>query len=136
MAGFLNIQHWLQFSVGAACVALTMAIGGARDAHSFAYIFSGDLITHALGYTGVGGTINITVGIDTTSDFAVDMIILTQNVVNSWNGLLPTTGNLNSIGISGTQVDYESTLLHEMGHSLGLAHVNAGDRIEPHGAKS
>jgi len=107
-----------------------VAVGGARDAHSFAYIFAGesngiDVVTHALGYNGTGGTVSISVGIDPTSSFAAQMVIPTQNVVNTWNGLTPTTGNLNSSGISGAQVDYESTLLHEMGHSLGLAHVNA-----------
>jgi hypothetical protein len=127
--------------IAAACTALSLsiAIGGARDAQSFAYIFSGeangvDVVTHALGYTGGGGTLNITVGIDPTSAFAVQMVIPTQNVVNSWNGLLPTTGNLNSVGISGSQVDYESTLLHEMGHSLGLAHVNAASESGQVGA--
>jgi hypothetical protein len=113
-------------------MALTgvVALGGARDAHSFAYIFAGevngiDVVTHALGYNGTGGTISISVGIDPTSAFAAQMVIPTQNVVNTWNGLTPTTGNLNPSGISGSQVDYESTLLHEVGHSLGLAHVNA-----------
>lgn len=130
MGELLKLRRRPRIAIGAACVALSLAIGGAREAHSFAYIFSGeangvDVVTHALGYTGVGGAINITVGIDPTSAFAAQMIIPTQNVVNTWNGLLPTTGNLNSIGISGSQVDYESTLLHEMGHSLGLAHVNA-----------
>ncbi len=119
----------LATSVACAALALSVSVGGARDAHSFAYVFAGetngvDIVTHALGYTGIGGTLTITVGIDPTSTFAAQMIIPTQNVVNTWNGLLPTTGNLNSVGISGTQVDYESTLLHEMGHSLGLAHVN------------
>jgi len=101
-----------------------------RDAQAFAYIFAGDangvnLVTHAQGYTGAGGGIEVTVGIDPTSAFAAQMIIPTQNVVNTWNGRLPTTGNLNPTGVGAGQVDYESTLLHKMGHSLGLAHVNA-----------
>ncbi len=70
----------------------------------------------------------MTVGIDPTSAFAAQMIIPTQNVVNTWNGRLPTTGNLNPTGVGAGQVDYESTLLHEMEHSLGLAHVNAATR--------
>ena len=126
-----NVRRLKKLATSVACAALALCatIGGARDAHSFAYIFAGeangvDIVTHALGYTGVGGTLTISVGIDPTSAFAALMVIPTQNVVNTWNGLLPTTGNLNSVGISGTQIDYESTLLHEMGHSLGLAHVN------------
>jgi hypothetical protein len=85
-------------------------------------------VTHAQGYTGAGGGIEVTVGIDPTSAFAAQMIIPTQNVVNTWNGRLPTTGNLNPTGVGAGQVDYESTLLHEMEHSLGLAHVNAATR--------
>ena len=109
-------------------VALTAGIS--RDVHAFAYIFAGetngvDVVTHAQGYNGTGGTVTVTVGIDPTSSFAAQMIIPTQNVVNTWNTLAPTTGNLDSSGISGSQVDYESTLLHEVGHSLGLSHVNA-----------
>jgi uncharacterized protein (TIGR03382 family) len=121
-----------QFVLSTFAIVLSgvVALGGPRDAHSFAYIFAGeangvDVVTHALGYNGTGGTVSISVGIDPTSAFAAQMIIPTQNVVNTWNGLTPTTGNLNSSGISGSQVDYESTLLHEMGHSLGLSHVNA-----------
>ena len=116
----------------AASTALYVCMAGTapRDAHAFAYIFSGeangvDLITHAQGYTGTGGGIVVTVGIDPTSAFAAQMVIPTQNVLNTWNGRLPTTGNLNPAGIGAGQVDFESTLLHEMGHSLGLAHVNA-----------
>ncbi|NKB22700.1 MAG: hypothetical protein GKS01_19600 [Alphaproteobacteria bacterium] len=113
-----------------ALVLGVFTLNAPRDAHSFAYIFAGeangiDVVTHALGYNGTGGTVSISVGIDPTSTFAGQMLIPTQNVVNTWNGLTPTTGNLNSSGISGSQVDYESTLLHELGHSLGLAHVNA-----------
>lgn len=117
-------------SIFAIALSGAVALGGARDAHSFAYIFAGetngiDVVTHALGYNGTGGTVSISVGIDPTSSFAAQMVIPTQNVVNTWNGLTPTTGNLNPTGISGSQVDFESTLLHEMGHSLGLSHVNA-----------
>ena len=69
MDGLQKRWRRLRIAVSAACIALTMAIGGVREAHSFAYIFSGeangvDLITHVLGYTGVGGAIGITVGID------------------------------------------------------------------------
>ncbi len=108
----------------------TLTAGISRDVHAFAYIFAGeangvDVITHAQGYNGTGGTLTVTVGIDPTSSFAAQMVIPTQNVVNTWNALAPTTGNVDSSGISGSQVDYESTLLHEVGHSPGLSHVNA-----------
>lgn len=124
--GFLKLA-------GSFCASAILAVTltAPREAHSFAYIFAGEangvnIVTHALGYTGTGGALNITVGIDPTSAFAAQMVIPTQNVVNTWNGLVPTTGNLSSAGIGGSQIDFESTLLHEMGHSLGLAHTNMG----------
>lgn len=104
--------------------------GGARDAHAFAYIFDTlgpNVVTHSNGYTGTGGNLVISVAIDPSSAYATQMVIPTQNVVNTWNGLLPTLHNLNPSGTdnpSGSQIDYESVLLHEMGHALGLGHVN------------
>lgn len=111
-----------------AALAIATGIGGARDANAFAYIFTGfgaDIVTHAKGYNGTGGTISVSVGIDATSAFATEMQISVQNVVNTWNGKAATTGNLSFGQIGFSQVDFESVLLHEVGHSLGLAHVNA-----------
>jgi len=68
------------------------------------------------------------VGIDPSSENAQSMVISTQNVINTWNQLVPTTGNLvsgSANNIPSGFVDFESVLLHEMGHSLGLGHVNA-----------
>ena len=99
--------------------------------NAFAYIFAfnfnvPNLITHPVGYTGTGGVLNITVGIDPTSANAMAMVTSTQNVIASWNNLAPTTGNLDFSGIvAGGEVDFESVLLHEMGHAMGLAHCNA-----------
>ena len=53
------------------------------------------------------------------------MPVSVQNAVAMFNGLVTTTGNVEFGVISGSDVDFESVLLHEMGHSLGLAHVNA-----------
>lgn len=100
---------------------------------AFAFIFAGatnlDIIAHPMGYTGVGGVINISVGIDPTSVNAADMVGPTLNVITTFNNLTPTNGNLllgasNNIPLN-SQYDFESVLLHEMGHSLGLAHCNA-----------
>lgn len=98
-----------------------------------AYIFAGatngvDVVAHPTGYDGTGGTLNVTVGIDPTSVNASDMEISTRNVVNTWNRLNPTTNNFAFGVIDGSEIDFESVLLHEMGHSIGLAHVNLGSQ--------
>ena len=83
-----------------------------------------DLIMHSSNYNGTGGVLDVTVGIDSSSVFASQMEVSVQNVISTWNGLVPTTNNVNFGTISNSQIDFESVLLHELGHSLGLAHVN------------
>ena len=84
-------------------------------------------VTHPSGYTGTGGTLRVTVGIDPTTAYASDMVIPIKNIVNTINRLQVTTENL----ISGVNndipsgfYDFESVALHEMGHALGLGHPN------------
>ena len=99
---------------------------------AFAYVFAGeangvDLVAHPIGYTGTGGTLTVTVGIDPTSANAASMAIPVQNSCNRFNQLISTTGNVTSdfVNIPAGAFDFESVFIHELGHSLGLAHVNA-----------
>jgi hypothetical protein len=112
-----------------------LLLGLVVSANSFAgaYIFAGeangiDLVTHPNTYTGSGGTVTVRVCIDPASPNATNMEIPIQNNINIFNRLQPTTGNLIGGGannIPGNQVDLESVALHEIGHCLGMAHVNA-----------
>ena len=99
---------------------------------AFAYIFAGeangvDVVAHPIGYTGTGGVLTVTVGIDPSSANAASMAIPVENACNVFNQLSPTTGNIifDFSTIPFGYIDFESVFLHELGHSLGLAHVNA-----------
>jgi len=55
------------------------------------------------------------------------MVTPVQNVIRTWNGLEPKTPNLALGGdnsIPSNTLDYESVVLHELGHCIGLAHPN------------
>ncbi len=115
-------------------VALSLVmLSTPQRADAFAFIFAGetngiDVVTHPLGYTGSGGTLDISVGIDPTSTNSAAMQTPVQNIVNTWNSLIGTIDNLkfaSNNNIPTGTYDFESTALHELGHSLGLAHVNA-----------
>jgi len=86
-----------------------------------------DVVSHPLGYTGTGGTLDISIGIDPTSQFAANMADSVQNAIDTFNSLNPTTQNIVSGGdnnIPPGLIDFESVFLHELTHSMGLHHVN------------
>jgi hypothetical protein len=91
--------------------------------------FNKQTVTHPPGYFGNGGHITVSVGINPSSPHAGEMVSCVQNVVNTLNALIPTQGNLLLDGennIPSNSIDFESVLLHEMGHALGLNHPNIG----------
>lgn len=85
-----------------------------------------DIITHPTGYAGFGTDLVVTVGVSPSSPNADVMGVSIQNAVNTWNFLIPTTGNIitTNNNVPSNQFDFESVALHELGHCIGLAHPN------------
>ncbi len=89
-----------------------------------------DIVTHPTGYTGSASNqeVVVKVCINPASANASAMETSVRNVVAVYNAKQATTGNLlfgADNNIPAGAVDFESTVLHEMGHCLGLAHPNA-----------
>ena len=109
--------------------------GMASSCWAGAYTFAGEtygvnIVTHPSGYTGISSTLPVEVCIATTSSNQAEMEISVRNIITVYNQLEPTTGNLQfDWASSGGDMpdgsyDFESTALHELGHCLGMAHVN------------
>ena len=114
-------------------LVVVFLLGPARLVQAGTFLFAGEangvnLITHPTGYTGGGGTLTVGVCIDDTSANASEMILPVQNIVATFNRRQAVAPNLfsssnNDIGSS--EIDFESVALHEVGHCIGLGHVNA-----------
>lgn len=90
-----------------------------------------DSITHPSGYTGTEGILHIKVCIDADATDAADMEISIKNVVKQINQMTASSPNLffgTDNNIPSDEFDFESVVLHELGHCTGLGHPNLGQQ--------
>ncbi|MFV2004489.1 MAG: matrixin family metalloprotease, partial [Gammaproteobacteria bacterium] len=98
------------------------------------YLFTSEtgvdnVITHPTSYTGTESDVVVRICIDPASANAGVMEIPVQNNINIFNKLQSTVGNIKSganNSIASNQIDFESVALHEIGHCIGMGHVNLG----------
>ena len=126
---------------------LVTAILAVDSAWAGTFIFAGetnglDLILHPIGYTGTQNTLTIQVCIDPTSLVPSgatlnDLVGPVQNNISTWNQLQATAGNAvlgAANDIPAGYLDFEGVALHEVGHCIGLGHVNAASESGLSGA--
>lgn len=129
------------FSPGALLFTLGVFVS-LPTVHAGAYIFAGEAnginsVVHPPGYTGSGGALTVRVCIDPSSPNASDMEFSIQNVIAEFNQMIPTRSNVKSgaaNNVPSGSIDFESVALHEVGHCLGLAHINAATESELSGS--
>lgn len=104
-----------------------------RIADAGAFLFTNsnvNAVAHPTGYTGTGGVANVTICIDPgqpPTGGTAQALQAMANVATVWNANVGSNNNIVPVGnVPSGQVDWESVLLHELGHCLGLAHPNLG----------
>jgi len=125
----MNARRWLMLA--SSILAAQMAPEALGGAYIFADSNNLDRVAHVRVYTGVGGTLpNLTICIDVSvnPNLAAQAEASVIKAVKTYNRLRSIPNNTLAFNantdIPSGRVDFESTLLHEMGHCQGLAHPN------------
>lgn len=108
-------------------LASAVALAFVAPAHAGKFLTeTNGRVTHPFGYTGTGGDRIIDVCLDPTAmPIAGDPTQATENVLAEFNRLQGSIGNVVNAagaGVPGGSLDYESFLMHELGHCMGLDH--------------
>lgn len=83
-------------------------------------------VNHPILYLGTGGVRTIRDCLDPEIEDVDVGEPAVERALETWSGMLPTSGNI-TMDVPEGLVDFESALLHELGHCLfGLAHPNLG----------
>lgn len=115
---------------------LTLAWGSValESSDAFTYVAAGqsqlpDTVVHPAGYQGNGKTLKISVGLHPMSKDLEDKFEFSAELaVRLWNHLIHAPENLSDsseVPAEGS-ADVLGVLVHEMGHTLGLAHPSLG----------
>ncbi len=116
-----------------ACFASALAAPGIAQAGAYVFADAGNLdrVAHPQNYGGVGGLrpdLTICIDISVNGAIAAQAEGSVIKAVETFNRLRSIADNNLAFNantdIPSGQVDFESTLLHEMGHCQGLAHPN------------
>lgn len=117
-------------------LVMAVALFNPIDSRAGAFIYADgdhpDRITHPSGYTGAGGQLDVEVCIDATAADALAMEIPIKNIVRQINSMTAATPNLvfgADNNVPANAVDFESLVLHELGHCTGLGHPNLADTV-------
>ena len=110
----------------AACVAAWILLPAT---HAGAGVFLNTMpgrVTHAADYQGQGGARALRVCLDPTAlPISGDPLLATYNAIAEFNrtrGSSPNIASAAAAGVAADAIDYESMLLHELGHCTGLDH--------------
>jgi hypothetical protein len=116
-------------------LALSLAVSAPAYSGSFALTelatVSDDRVVHAPNYAGNSGQFTVKVCLGTVPSPLNTTAVRTtlDRAIATWNSLSPTQANLgtgNGSDLNADQLDFESVILRQLGHALGLGRTNLG----------
>lgn len=122
-------MSWLHRSnrftlVAATALFSSVPVFGGSFLTSLNFAQSEEAINHPVLYFGTGGERTIRVCLDPAGTDADVREPIVERTIATWNALAPQSNNLTTDVPAGS-VDFETVLLHELGHCLfGLGHSN------------